>query len=151
ETARRAGIKAIHCTPLVMRSGEVIGVLSAYFTKVHCPSDRERHVVDLCARQAVDFIENARLFEQLQEGDEGKAEFIATLAHELRNPAAPISNALPVLGVTAKQNPAVEGVRSIMERQLKHLVRLVDDLLEVSRITRGKIDLRKELVSISTI
>lgn len=148
---REAGIKSIHSTPLVTRAGDAIGVLTVHFRAPRIPSDRERHVADLCARQAVDFIENARLFEQLREADRRKDEFIATLAHELRNPLAPISNALHILGLTAKQSPAVEGVRQIMERQLKHLIRLVDDLLEVSRITRGKIELRKEIVPISFI
>lgn len=146
-----AGIKSIHCTPLITRSGESVGVLSLHFRWHHKPSDREMNVIDLCARQAVDFIENARLYAELRESDRRKDEFLATLAHELRNPLAPISNALQILSMSGNLTPTVEGVRSIMERQVKHLVRLVDDLLEISRITRGKIDLRRELVPLGLI
>ncbi len=151
EAARAAGIKAIHSTPLITRSGEVVGVLSVHFRTPRSPSDREVHVIDLYARQAVDFIENARLCARLKETDIRKDEFLATLGHELRNPLAPISNALQILNMSGNLGPTVQGVRSIMDRQVKHLVRLVDDLLEVSRITRGKIDLRKELVQLDTI
>lgn len=148
---RAAGIKSIHCTPLITRSGESVGVLVLYFRWRHKPSDREMNVIDLCARQAVDFIENARLYAELRESDRRKDEFLATLAHELRNPLAPISNALQILSMSGNLTPTVEGVRSIMERQVKHLVRLVDDLLEISRITRGRIDLRREYVPLGLI
>lgn len=151
DAARAAGIKSIHSTPLITRSGEVVGVLSVHFRHLHTSSDREMHVLDLYARQAVDFIENARLCARLREADVRKDEFLATLGHELRNPLAPLSNALQILGMSGNLSPTVEGVRSIMERQVKQLVRLVDDLLELSRITRGKIDLRKELVQLDTI
>ena len=93
--------------------------------------------------------ENARLLaesrqyaEALQEADQRKDEFLATLAHELRNPLAPIRNGLQILRLTASEETAEE-VRSMMDRQLTHLVRLIDDLLDVSRISRGKIELRK--------
>lgn len=145
------GVKSIHSTPLITRSGEVVGVLSLHFRWLHKPSDREIHVIDLLARQAVDFIENARLYAELRDSDRRKDEFLATLAHELRNPLAPISNALQILSMSGNLSPTVEGVRSIMERQVKHLVRLVDDLLEISRITRGTIDLRREIVPLSLI
>lgn len=67
EAARQAGFRAVHSTPMVTRSGRVIGVLSTHFRERHCPSDREMHLIDLCARQAVDFIENARLYRRAQE------------------------------------------------------------------------------------
>ena len=88
-------------------------------------------------------IENARLVDDLRTQDRRKNEFLATLSHELRNPLAPLRHALSLAG----ENPAPQTyarLRSIMERQVGHLVRLVDDLLEVSRITHGTIDLRTE-------
>ena len=87
--------------------------------------------------------------EVLQEADRRKDEFLATLAHELRNPLAPIRNGLHLLH--NQQSPAAvqERARAIVERQVLHLVRLVDDLLEVSRITRGKLELRKEPVDVA--
>jgi signal transduction histidine kinase/ActR/RegA family two-component response regulator len=86
----------------------------------------------------------------LEEVDRRKDEFLATLAHELRNPLAPIHNALHLLRLTAA-NEASPYLLDMMERQVGYLVRLVDDLLEVSRITRGKIELRKERVELSSI
>lgn len=151
DTARRAGFRAVHSTPLVTRQGKAVGVLSTYFRRPHLSSEREMRLIDLCVRHAVDFIENARLYAQLREADERKDEFLAMLAHELRNPLAPISSALQILRLSDDVSPAVEHVREIMERQVNHMVRLVDDLLEVSRITRGKIELRKEPVSLVSI
>lgn len=150
-TARAAGIKSIHSTPLITRSGKIIGVLSTHFREAHRPSDREIHLCNLCARQAVDFIENARLYAELRLADQRKDEFLATLAHELRNPLAPLSNSLQILALSKDVSPTVAGVREIMERQVTHMVRLVDDLLEVSRITRGNIELRRASVTMAEV
>ncbi|MFO1241759.1 MAG: CheR family methyltransferase [Rickettsiales bacterium] len=87
----------------------------------------------------------------LKEADRRKDEFLATLAHELRNPLAPISNGLQVLRKAASRPELLERTQSLMERQVHHMVRLVDDLLDVSRITRGKIELHKETIDISDI
>jgi PAS domain S-box-containing protein len=76
------------------------------------------------------------------EADRRKDEFLATLAHELRNPLAPIRNGLEILRRSGELPAQAERTREIMERQLRHLVRLVDDLLDVSRISRGKLELR---------
>lgn len=151
QLARDAGIRAVHSTPLLTRGGEIVGVLSTHFHRPHRPSDREKRLIDLCARQAVDFIENARLYAQLREADRRKDEFLAVLAHELRNPLAPIANALHLLRLSDDLDPTTEHVREIMERQVNLMVRLVDDLLEVSRITRGKVELRKERVDLVAV
>ena len=89
--------------------------------------------------------------EMLRDADRRKDEFLAILAHELRNPLAPIRNALHILRLTRRSDPAGAAVGEMMERQVDHMVRLVDDLLEVSRITQGKIELRKERVQASAI
>ena len=87
----------------------------------------------------------------LREADRRKDEFLATLAHELRNPLAPIRNSLHILRMTACNDPTAERVCEMMERQVNHMVRLVDDLMEVSRITRGLIELRKEETDLAAI
>jgi signal transduction histidine kinase len=92
-----------------------------------------------------------RRAEQLAEMDRRKDEFLATLAHELRNPLAPLRNSLNILRMSGDSNPAAERVHEMMERQVNHMVRLVDDLLEVSRITRGKIELRRERVELAAV
>jgi PAS domain S-box-containing protein len=89
--------------------------------------------------------------EALREADRRKDEFLATLAHELRNPLAPIRNGLEILRLQAGDDPVVIQARQMMERQMIHLVRLVDDLMDVSRITRGKIELRPERVELAEV
>ncbi len=83
--------------------------------------------------------------------DRRKNEFIALLAHELRNPLAPLRNALQIMRLAGNDREMVEESRTLMERQLQHLVRLVDDLLDVSRISQGKLELRKERITLATV
>jgi PAS domain S-box-containing protein len=92
-----------------------------------------------------------RYTEQLQQADRRKDEFLAMLAHELRNPLAPIRNAVQVFDMLAPQQPELTKVRDMIARQVEHLSRLVDDLLDVSRITQGKITLRKSAVELGQI
>ena len=87
----------------------------------------------------------------LQEADRRKDEFLAMLAHELRNPLAPIRTGLELIRVAGNSPSAVERVRSAMERQVAHMVRLIDDLLDVSRITSGKIQLQREPTLLSSL
>ena len=88
---------------------------------------------------------------ELRELDQRKNEFLATLAHELRNPLAPLRNGLEVMRLAAANPDMAEKARAMMERQLKQMVRLVDDLLDVSRVSRGKIDLRREDVELAAV
>jgi signal transduction histidine kinase len=95
--------------------------------------------------------ERERVEEALREADRRKDEFLATLAHELRNPLAPIRNSLHILRLSGRSDPTLDQVSEILERQVGHLVRLVDDLMEVSRITRGKVELRLEPVELAAV
>ncbi len=103
------------------------------------------------AHRAAVAIENTQLYQALREADRRKDEFLATLAHELRNPLAPIRNSLQILKMPRLDAATIERSRDMMERQVHQLVRLVDDLLDVSRVMRGKIELRKEKVELSTV
>jgi PAS domain S-box-containing protein len=89
--------------------------------------------------------------EQLREADRRKSEFLAILAHELRNPLAPLRNGLHILKLKSDADPTVSQTVSMMDRQMTHLVRLVDDLLDVSRITRGKLELRRQKVRLTEV
>jgi signal transduction histidine kinase len=89
--------------------------------------------------------------QRLSEADRAKDEFIATLSHELRNPLAPLRNSLHLLRMAADGDARTGAIREIMERQVNHLVRLVDDLLEMSRISRGVLALRKERVEVAAV
>ena len=89
--------------------------------------------------------------DRLAQADRAKDEFLATLSHELRNPLAPLRNALTLMRRADPANPKTERLQVIMERQLNHLVRLVDDLLELSRISRGVLSLRREPVDVAHV
>lgn len=92
-----------------------------------------------------------RLAAELSDADRRKDVFLATLAHELRNPLAPMRNGLQIMKLTKNNSDAAEKVRAMMDRQLSQLVRLVDDLLDVSRITQGKVELRVERIDLKTV
>ena len=87
----------------------------------------------------------------LKEADRRKDEFLATLAHELRNPLAPIRNGLQVMKLAKNNAEAIEHSRAMMERQLAQMIRLIDDLLDVSRISRGKVELKRERVDLAKV
>jgi len=96
-------------------------------------------------------IERARAEESLRLADQRKDEFLATLGHELRNPLAPLLTGLQLLKLAGLKDPVAAKVTPVMERQVSHLIRLVDDLLEVSRITRGVIDVQSEPLDLASI
>ncbi|HBI47060.1 MAG TPA: hybrid sensor histidine kinase/response regulator [Planctomycetales bacterium] len=89
--------------------------------------------------------------ESLKEADRRKDEFLATLAHELRNPLAPIRNGLQVMRLAGDDGKSLAPIREMMERQLGQMIRLVDDLLDLSRIGRGKIELRNEQLTVAAV
>lgn len=92
-----------------------------------------------------------RADEALRDADRRKDEFLALLAHELRNPLAPLRNGLQVMRLAGANTDAADRARGMMERQLGHMVRLIDDLLDVSRIGRGKMELRRERVLLAEV
>jgi len=92
-----------------------------------------------------------RLADDLAEADRRKTEFLATLAHELRNPLAPIRNGLSVMRLGGDKPAAVAKVREMMERQVGHMVHLIDDLLDVARISGGKLELKRQRADLKTI
>jgi PAS domain S-box-containing protein len=95
-----------------------------------------------------DISEQRQLEQALKEADRHKDEFLATLAHELRNPLAPIRNGLQIMRLAPHDAEALVQARGMMERQLGHMVRLIDDLLDLNRVSRGKVELRQERVSL---
>jgi PAS domain S-box-containing protein len=137
--------------------GEVIGwvaTVSDITDRKQLEHERDERAAEL----AVAFskrTEEARRAENaerlLREADRRKDEFLATLAHELRNPLAPLRNALELLRRASDNRTLVEQARATMERQVLQMVRLVDDLLDISRITSGKLQLRKERVELAEV
>ena len=109
----------------------------------------ERRITEEKLRQSEEMLRQR--VDELAEADRRKDEFLATLAHELRNPLGPLSNALAILKVAGDDEQLMQKTRELMERQLGQMVRLIDDLLDVSRISRGKIDLRLARLDLAAI
>lgn len=136
--------KSLITVPLVAR-GKAIGTLtlvSSQFWRLYDQNDLDL-AIEL-ARRIATASDNARLYKELQEAQRQKDDFLAMLAHELRNPLAAIQYANQLAKITekAEDSPAAE----VIDRQVKNLAHLIDDLLDVSRITRDKIQLRKEVI-----
>jgi signal transduction histidine kinase/two-component SAPR family response regulator len=144
------GIRAYACNPLIA-GGQLLGTLS-FASRTRDNFDREEiEFLETISHYVTLAYERLRLIDQLREQDQRKDEFLATLAHELRNPLAPISNGLELIRLSNNNPATIEKATTIMHRQVEQLVRLVDDLLDVARISRNKLELRKERVSLETI
>jgi len=126
------------------------------FTMAFAESDRSYTADDAAlaeelARRTAFALENARLYEQLRDADRRKNEFLAMLAHELRNPIAPVRNALTILTGSETDEATRRELQTVMVQQFDQIIRLVDDLLDVSRIMRGRIELRCELIRLHDV
>ena len=148
---RKLGLKSYISVPLKSRS-RVLGAITfvtAESGRVYDLSDVR--VAEDLAHRAVIAIENVALVSALKESDRKKDEFLAILAHELRNPLAPMRNALQILRAKGPIVPELQWAREMIDRQVNQMTLLVDDLLDVSRITRGRIELRKEHVELRAV
>ena len=157
-------IRSLICAPIVKR-GRLVAVLVAADRRARHWLSNDAWLLTQVAERTFLAVESARasallrisrdelerVNAELAETDRRKDEFLAVLAHELRNPLAPIRNATHFLQLKAPEDPALQNASDIIDRQIKHLVRLVDDLLDVSRISSGKISLQKERVSLALI
>jgi signal transduction histidine kinase/ActR/RegA family two-component response regulator len=124
--------------------------------KKTCESDRltrelERRVAKRTAELEASTARQIELARELQQADRRKDEFLALLAHELRNPLAPLRNAINIMNTKGSTESDATWCRGVIDRQTSHLTRLVDDLLDISRITQGKIKLHRELVDLADI
>jgi PAS domain S-box-containing protein len=148
---RALGLRSFLCVPLAAR-GKVLGVVT--FVTAESPrryTAREQALAEDLARRAAVAIDNAMLLRALQESDRAKDVFLATLAHELRNPLAPVWNGLSIIKRAPGDAARVLQVAEMIERQVGQLARLVDDLLDMSRISTGKIDLQKQRTALASI
>jgi signal transduction histidine kinase/DNA-binding response OmpR family regulator len=143
-------VDTVIVVPLLAR-GRTLGVMSLASAGMRrFDSDTSSVATDVASRAAV-ALDNALLYRDIQEDARRKSEFLAMLAHELRNPIAPIGNAVHVLNAGGLDHERVAWARGVIGRQLKQLVRLVDDLLDISRITRGAIELKIEPLDVAEV
>jgi signal transduction histidine kinase/ActR/RegA family two-component response regulator len=148
---RKLGMTSVMIVPLRAR-GQTLGAVSL----IAAESRRRFGPADLAlaeevGRRAGLAADNARLYGEMVEADRRKDEFIALLAHELRNPLAPLRNGLQVIRLAAGDAGAIAQARGMMDRQLGHMVRLIDDLLDVSRISQSKMELRRSRVLLTDV
>ncbi len=144
------GLRVYACNPL-MAGDRLLGTLSfASRKKDAFEADELEFLQTICHYVAYAY-ERLRLIRQLREEDVKKDEFLATLAHELRNPLAPIRNAAQYLQLKGPSDLDFRNARDIIDRQVEQMTRLVDDLLDISRITRGKMVLQRERLSLALV
>jgi signal transduction histidine kinase/DNA-binding response OmpR family regulator len=155
--AQRAGVRSWASFPLLSQ-GRLLGTIG-FGSKSRDSFDAdELATLQAVADQMALAVERSRLVQELRtladdlrDRDRRKDEFLAMLGHELRNPLAPILNAVQVLTLLVPKNPPIQRALAAADRQVRHMARLVDDLLDVSRITTGKIELRRERVDLRQI
>jgi CheY-like chemotaxis protein len=137
--------------PLIAR-GRMLGVLCfARNTPDHVFTKSEWHLLEDLSDRAAITLDNALLYKKLETADRNKSEFLALLGHELRNPLAPIRSAVELLNIASSDQASVSRAHAIIERQVANLTRLVDDLLDVSRITSGRLELQLSEVEVSDV
>jgi len=139
------------CAALIGRGGRLLGRISLAGKTNGGFTQDDKAILTQLAHMAAVAYDNARLYEELRESDRRKDEFLATLAHELRNPLAPIRNSIHVMRLAGHDRGTIDGSRAMIERQVQQMVRLVDDLLDVSRISRGQIELRTEQIELASV
>ena len=146
----RIGIKAIICCPLV-KQGRLVAMMAVHQEQPRSWSADDVALVETVVDRCWAHIERVRSMEALREADRRKSEFLATLAHELRNPLAPIRNALELLRLSGDKPAMLERVRGTMERQVDQMVHLINDLLDIARISSGKMVLQIERVELQSV
>ncbi len=145
---RPPGGTSFACLPLVAR-GRRVGALVYGFEDTHRFLEDERAFLQVIAWYSAQALERASLYQEARDADRLKDEFLAMLSHELRNPLAPMVTALDLMDLTGDAHFAAE--RAMISRHVRHLVKLLDDLLDVARTTRGKIQLVPERCELASI
>jgi signal transduction histidine kinase len=146
---RKGDGRAAAICPL-MAGDDVRGALALLGPEAQFDSARVALVREFASRASI-AMENARLYSAVQEADRRKNEFLAMLAHELRNPLAPIRNAVHILTNAEALPPKLSWARDVIGRQADHMARLIDDLLDVSRIVQGKVAVKPEKLQLATL
>ena len=145
------GIRSVQSTPLLSRTGSLLGVLSTCWRQPHTPTERELRLLDLLARQAADFIERRGNEESLRNADRRKDEFLVTLAHELRNPLAAVRSTVELLNRKDFHDAELVRARGVLDRHTSLMVRLIDDLIDVGRVARDHLELRLQHVELASV
>jgi PAS domain S-box-containing protein len=146
--AQHPAMRGWLAVPLIDRKGKNIGLIQASDKFDGDFTEQDEAILVQLASIAANGFENARLYSSLKEQDRRKDEFLAMLAHELRNPLAPIASAAELLKIGIASEERVRRSSEVISRQVKHMTSLVDDLLDISRVTRGLIQLENVVVDV---
>jgi PAS domain S-box-containing protein len=149
--AQHPAMRGWLAVPLIDRTGQNIGLIQASDKVAGEFTEQDEAILVQLASIAANGFENARLYSSLKEQDRRKDEFLAMLAHELRNPLAPIASAAELLKIGTASEERVRRSSEVISRQVKHMTSLVDDLLDISRVTRGLIQLERVPVDLGAI
>jgi signal transduction histidine kinase len=152
------GLRACWSTPILSHEDAVLGTFAIYRRAARPPTSTDLRLVEVATHMARIAIERDAANEamrsraaQLTAESKRKDEFLALLAHELRNPLAPMLSALELMRLQSDKAEAVAAYREVMDRQVRHLGRLVDDLLDVSRITHGKLGIQRQRTTLDAL
>jgi PAS domain S-box-containing protein len=149
--AQRPPMRGWLAVPLMGHGNQSLGLVQLSDKLEGDFTEEDQAILQQLAATAAVGIENARLYDSLKEQDRRKDEFLAMLAHELRNPLAPVRTGLELLRHTGPTDKRSVDTRNMMSRQIGHLVRLIDDLMDVSRISRGKLALKEETLRLKDV
>jgi signal transduction histidine kinase/ActR/RegA family two-component response regulator len=154
----KANARAVQSTPLVNRSGRTLGMFSTHYHAPHLPSERSLRLLDVMARQVADLIEHRQVEEVLRNAKEqaeaasqAKDKFLAVLSHELRTPLSPVLMLATALGGREDLPPDLHDDLIMIRRNIELQSRLIDDLLDLSRITTGKLRLSFEVLDFNDL
>lgn len=148
--ARSFGLRTYTCSPL-LAGQQLLGTLAFASRRRDRFDPEELEFLQTITRYVTVAYERLRLVRELRTADRKKDDFIALLAHELRNPLAPLRNGLQVMRLAGEDAAVIAQARAMMDRQLTHMVRLIDDLLDISRITLNKMELRRTRVRLTDV
>ncbi|HME90138.1 MAG TPA: histidine kinase dimerization/phospho-acceptor domain-containing protein, partial [Myxococcaceae bacterium] len=144
-----AQVRAVQSTPLLGRDGNLLGIISTQWAEPHHPDDSAFRMFDLLAREAADLIEHRQREQGLRESGRRKDEFLAILSHELRNPLSAISTGVSLVERVPPGSDQAKRALRVIERQARQMGRLIDDLLDLTRISRGKIRLQQQSIELN--
>jgi PAS domain S-box-containing protein len=151
-----AGMKAAQSTPLISRGGTLLGMISTHWKQPHVPAERDLRLLDVLARQTADLIERMEVADQLRQAQReadhasrAKDKFLAVLSHELRTPLTPVLLTASELELRPDLPVSLRGDMAMIRRNVELQSKLIDDLLDMSRIMNGKLSLAEDLVSIN--
>lgn len=151
EVAAAAGYRAVHSTPLKAHDGSIVGIVSVHFPEPRRLPQLDQQLLDMHARLAADVIARLRYEQTLHDLERRKDEFLAMLAHELRNPMAAVQTSLYLLNRSRCDAAVAERACATIDRQISHILRLVDDLMDIGRIKANKLELRMQRLELAPV